>query len=73
MGCQFKVLDAVLFSCQRRKRMWWTNFRWGRFQPEEVHLSSCLLPRTGEAKFKKVATITTKSQSLKQNNKCNKI
>lgn len=67
LQCEPFLLDAVHFSCNRRPRLIWNNFAHGPFEKRNLILQD-YLPKGREALVKKVMTITTKKNSLRQGN-----
>ena len=62
---QPRLLDAAEFSAQNRKRLIWSNLPFGPFEKVNVVLQDILQPHR-EALVKKVYTITTSMNSLRQ-------
>lgn len=65
LGCEPHFLDAVKFSCNYRPRLVWINFPFGPFE-EKNRILQEYLPKGRDALVKKVLTITTSRNSLRQ-------
>ncbi|KAL7287500.1 hypothetical protein TKK_0018334 [Trichogramma kaykai] len=62
-----KLLDSADFSAQHRPRLFWGNLPWGPYELNDVKLQDCLRKECNrQALVKKIATVTTRSNSLNQ-------